>query len=141
MTPPGTIHATKPIRLPEQTHQAGTPHISLTSQQIKEYLVKIYEHYRTAEHHRYTAIPATPGRLNPDAAAEQTSPPEIKPVTLQLHPNIEKSAGASASPMQIAKGVSQFDVIAQLAQAIDPDLAALAEQAGREAALLSGRIG
>ncbi|MBN2058238.1 MAG: hypothetical protein JW782_05545 [Candidatus Saganbacteria bacterium] len=120
------------------TPQTGTPHILVSSDQISQYITQINNLYSTPEHHRFETIPATPGRLNPEAVAEDAPPPELQPVVLQLHPNVESAAsGPVGSPIEVAEGTSALAVIAQLGQLVDPELSQLAQAALQEQQVLS----
>ncbi len=132
------IAGARPVSQPAQ-QQAGTPHISVDSAYIKGLQAQIHNLYSTPEHHRFQEIPATPGRLDPAAAAEQSAAPEVQVTTLQLHPNVEASEPAADGPIQVAEGVSSLDLVAALSQ-FDPELAELASAAVNEQSVLAGAI-
>ncbi|MBU0671991.1 MAG: hypothetical protein KJ732_03065 [Candidatus Margulisbacteria bacterium] len=96
----------------------GLPHLNYTGEELGEIVARAIDNktqVNTPVHHRFTQYALNQGGFDPGAVAEQAEPQHIEPVPLELHPNIEDSNVVASAPIEIASGVSAFDLIAVLA--------------------------
>ena len=89
MTPPATQPTgVRPIK-PEPPRQSGTPHISLTSDQILAYLSKIINLF-SAGHNRYEQRPLNTTVVASNAELQGSN--LVQPQEIQVHPKTPDAA-------------------------------------------------
>jgi len=121
----GNIGGVRPTQRSEGT-QAG---VYLSSDQIEDYKARIRQ-VQTSPAERFTEIPATLGRLNPDAAAQDPTP---------INRQIIQEAAQAPDPSNSTAGIEQLAGNLQVIYALLPQARPLARQAAAEQRLVGGK--
>ena len=127
---------TRPVSpAPAPSQGAGTPHISVSSEYVRE-LISQAGRRSQPEHLQYEQIPATQGRLDPGSIDAQV--PQVQITQINLHPSVEAAqAPGNVASFSVPEGIDPYEAGAALAEAFDPELAALFRTAQAEQSVIA----